>query len=330
MTPKRRIRCSGSRGFTLIELLVVIAIIGILIALLLPAVQKVREAANVTACRNNLKQISLAVLNHQTTYRRLPPDGWGWMWLGDPDRPDGPRQPGGWIYNTLPFLEQAQLHNLGAGITTEGARQAAAIEMVHTPLPLFYCPSRRPCQLYPDVSAHGGQDYHTSVFRVHLTQGARTDYAACAGDGANDQVFPGPDNIAQGDDDAWWNANRPTNEYTGVIFQRSAITLTDLINGASNTYLAGEKFLNPDHYDNGRDDADNENIYVGMDNDTSRSTIRPPWQDQRGLDSGTIGSVVFGSAHFGGFNMAYCDGSVRWIAYAVDPTVHRKAGRRYP
>ena len=333
MTPKRQIRCRGRRGFTLIELLVVIAIIGILIALLLPAVQKVREAANRTHCANNLKQISMAILNHQTTYRRFPPDGWGWMWLGDPDRADGPNQPGGWIYNTLPFLEQSQLHQLGAGITDQTRRQQAAIEMVNTPLPLFYCPSRRISRAYPDVSAHmwGGTtwQYHTSVFSVHLTSGARSDYAACSGDGQDDQVFPGPANHAQGDDENWWNAHSPA--YTGVIFQRSLIRLADVGNGASNTYLAGEKYLDPDHYDNGRDSGDNENIYVGMDNDTTRSTSRPPRQDQRGFDpNNTIGPVIFGSAHFGGFNMAYCDGSVRWIAYDVNPTIHRKAGRRFP
>jgi type II secretory pathway pseudopilin PulG len=86
---------------------VVIAIIGVLIALLLPAVQKVRETANRVKCANNLKQISLAIQNHQTTWNRLPADGWGWMWLGDPDRGNDRHQPGGWIYNILPFLEQS-------------------------------------------------------------------------------------------------------------------------------------------------------------------------------------------------------------------------------
>jgi prepilin-type N-terminal cleavage/methylation domain-containing protein/prepilin-type processing-associated H-X9-DG protein len=329
MTLKGQSRWRGRFGFTLIELLVVIAIIGILVALLLPAVQKVREAANRVKCQNNLKQISLAVLNHETTYGRLPPDGWGWMWLGDPDRGSDHRQPGGWIYNSLPFLEQSPLHDLGAGITNQAARQAAAMRMATTPLPLFNCPSRRPSRAYPDLANHG-QDYHTSVFRVHLTSGARSDYAACAGDGANDQVFAGPDTYAQGDDDAWWDRTHPDTAYTGVIFQRSEIAMTDVLNGTSNTYLVGEKFLDPDHYENGVDLGDNENIYVGMDNDISRSTVRPPRQDQRGLDPGTIATIVFGSAHFGGFNMAYCDGSVRWIDYTVDPTIHRKAGRRFP
>jgi prepilin-type N-terminal cleavage/methylation domain-containing protein/prepilin-type processing-associated H-X9-DG protein len=316
-------------GFTLIELLVVIAIIGVLIALLLPAVQKVRETANRVKCTNNLKQISLAIQNHQTTWNRLPADGWGWMWLGDPDRGNDRRQPGGWIYNILPFLEQSNLHQLGAGITNQAARQAAAMQMVNTPLPLFYCPSRRPCQVYPDLGDHG-QDYHTSIFRVHLTSGARTDYAACAGDGTHDEVFAGPDDHTQGDSDVWWDMKHPDTEYTGVIFQRSEIVITDILNGTSNTYLVGEKFLDPGHYDNGVGKGDNENIYVGMDNDTTRSTIRFPRQDKRGLDSGTIETVVFGSIHFGSFNMAYCDGSVRTIDYSVDPAIHRMAGRRFP
>src|SRR5262245_46642638 len=93
-------------GFTLIELLVVVAIIGILIALLLPAVQRVREAASRVSCQNNLKQLGLAIHHHHDLYERFPSGGWGWYWVGEPSRPSDHTQPGGWAYNLLPFVEQ--------------------------------------------------------------------------------------------------------------------------------------------------------------------------------------------------------------------------------
>src|SRR5262249_35818591 len=103
-------------GFTLIELLVVIAIIAVLVGLLLPAVQRVREAANRTRCANNLKQMGLAALNHESTYKRFPGGGWGERWVGEPDRGTGNSQPGGWVYQLLSFVEQENLRSWGAGL----------------------------------------------------------------------------------------------------------------------------------------------------------------------------------------------------------------------
>ena len=84
---------SSQRGFTLIELLVSMSVIGILIAVLLPAVQTSREAARRTQCRNNLRQMAVAIQNHESSFRAIPGGGWGWQWIGEPDRGVGVKQP---------------------------------------------------------------------------------------------------------------------------------------------------------------------------------------------------------------------------------------------
>ena len=111
-------------GFTIIELLVVIGIIGILIAMLIPAVQAVRETARQMQCRNHVKQLALAVLLHEQTHRHFPTGGWDWSWSGDPDRGFKSQQPGGWFYNILPYMEQQSLHDLGKGL--KGDQKMAA------------------------------------------------------------------------------------------------------------------------------------------------------------------------------------------------------------
>ena len=96
-------RQRAKRAFTLVELLVVITIIGILIALLLPAVQAAREAARRTQCSNNLKQLALSSLNLEQTQRHFPTGGWGFLDTGDPNRGTGRNQPGGWLSTSCRF-----------------------------------------------------------------------------------------------------------------------------------------------------------------------------------------------------------------------------------
>ncbi|HEY7154729.1 MAG TPA: DUF1559 domain-containing protein, partial [Gemmataceae bacterium] len=91
-----------------------------------------------------------------------------------------------------------------------------------------------------------------------------------------------------------------------------------------NTFLIGEKYLNPNSYTTGLDTADNENLYAGFDNDNSRCTDQPPMRDRRGYAD----TFRFGSAHPAGLNMAYCDGSVQFILFSVDPQVFAQAGSR--
>ena len=105
-------RQRAKRAFTLVEPLVVITIIGILIGLLLPAVQAAREAARQLQCRNNLKQLALAALDHEHVNHWLPTGGWGSTWVGDPDAGFGTLQPAGFFYNVLPYMEQQALHDL--------------------------------------------------------------------------------------------------------------------------------------------------------------------------------------------------------------------------
>ncbi|NLE37478.1 MAG: DUF1559 domain-containing protein, partial [Pirellulaceae bacterium] len=165
-----------SRGFTLVELLVVIAIIGILIALLLPAVQAAREAARRATCANNLKQIGAAALNHESAHGFLPSAGWGFIWVGDPDRGFGETQPGGWIYSLLPYLEQKEIFDIGTGMATIPKKQAAA-SMCGMALPTFNCPSRRDAKMYPVIWAN-----YINVQNNMVKGDARSDYAANGGD----------------------------------------------------------------------------------------------------------------------------------------------------
>src|SRR6478752_5564964 len=139
---QRRIR----KGFTLVELLVVIAIIGILVALLLPAIQAAREAARRNQCVNNLKQLSLGVLNHESTMKQLPSAGLGYSWVGDPNYGFGRKQPGGWIYNTLPFIEEQAIHDMGMGVGSnwnDATRKKIFADRAAMTIKTLICPSRR-------------------------------------------------------------------------------------------------------------------------------------------------------------------------------------------
>jgi prepilin-type N-terminal cleavage/methylation domain-containing protein/prepilin-type processing-associated H-X9-DG protein len=339
------------RGFTLVELLVVIAIIGILVGLLLPAVQAAREAARRMQCSNNLKQIGLAMLNFESANRTIPAGGYD----GDPRLPgmqydEAPGayegstccragHPDGWnqFFKILPFMEQNAVYNLArfdvAPLhTSRPANYDGEDDVARAIIPTYYCPSRR------------GPTVYGSNF-------SRNDYAGAAG-------FYQGEILENGTQSGWnppvWQPQIPAaplgmeprrNERTRENFgnfsgrrgyivwaaQGAKRRLGDVNDGTSNSIMAAEKALPISAH--GVDGGDNERWQnSGWDEDNIRYHF-PPMADtdpknrpRRDMDnpsftSNNVWRRFFGSAHPGGLNAVYGDGSVRFSSFSVDPVV---------
>jgi prepilin-type N-terminal cleavage/methylation domain-containing protein len=350
-------------GFTLVELLVVIAIIGVLVALLLPAIQAAREAARRAQCQNNLKQLGLGALNHEGTYGFYPTGGWSYDWGPDPDRGFGKDQPGGWPYNLLPFIEQGNLHRLGSGTAYAGsAREAALTQLWTTNVSAYRCPSRGASDLqfadFNDVNVKNAGIYPSTIGKA--TGVFKTDYAANTGttDESDGYIwFNGASSALNGDYSGAETSfatklknapmdfcgETPASAFQvnwvhycqdGVIYIRSETEIRNIPDGTSNTYLIGEKYVMPEAYGGSVGDTENQGAYIGFDWDNQRTAhntiwgtdpeLRQPRADRSGYDS----TDNFGSAHPAIFHMVYCDGSVQAISYDVDPFIHSYGANR--
>jgi hypothetical protein len=289
----------------LVELLVVIAIIGILIALLLPAIQAAREAARRTECANNTKQLALACLLHEEQQRFFPSGGWGYRWVGDSSRGYGAGQPGSWLFNILPFVEHANIYDYGRDLAAADRLRAVA-QQNQVVVQFFFCPTRR----LPRTRPNTFNPYNSAPLSIIV----RSDYSANSGDFGNALMSPPegpPPNMV--DRFNWDNAQRGL---TGVCYVKSEIDAAKITDGLSKTLLVGEENLNPQHYESGVPLNDNQGAYTGFNYDNNRVANRqfPPGPDTVGQDR----LAAFGSAHFSGWHAAYCDGSVNFLSYDLD------------
>lgn len=300
------LRNERMRGFTLIELLVVIAIIAVLIALLLPAVQQAREAARRSSCRNNLKQIGVALHNYHDIHSQLPP---GFISVSD-------RNSFSWPARILPQLDQGTLFNLLADDFDRTSRwNATDPEEVRTVLPVFRCPS----DISPKTAAHP----NTTVFD------AVSSYLGNAGGFPYNKTS----NFLGG-----WSIHNDTlrgfaAETVGAFWQNSAAKFDDFGDGTSNTVMVGEvswaysqsQFVYGSLQSNAQSGSKSamQAMRMGCFEINPAPTLEGTWGTDAGpptYDSNDrrYASYAWHSSHTGGAHFVMADGSVRFISQNIE------------
>lgn len=290
------IRPTGNRyGFTLIELLVVIAMIGVLVSLLLPAVQQAREAARRSQCKNNLKQIGLALHNYHDSYNQFPPS----MVFQTPflaTRGDRPKRANGWAWTSfiLPYVDQAPLYNQ---INFNASLVLPANQVpIATLLQIAVCPSIPPIQ-YCKVGA---------ISSPGITA---TNYVGNSGSYTLSDYY-----------------NSATARKNGVLIEDAKIGIRDITDGSSNTVAVGETVF----WGNG----DTANTFYWDPSWFGRVQAATPTSDcpecitrngayrmnPPSISSALVLRNVFGSKHVGGAHFLLSDGAVRFISENINTT----------
>ncbi|MFK7777646.1 MAG: DUF1559 domain-containing protein [Gimesia sp.] len=322
------------KGFTLIELLVVIAIIAILIALLLPAVQQAREAARRSTCKNNLKQIGLALHSYNETHGVFPPGsvvtltngGSGntirWRPWIEAGTPGGVGTQGtSWMFQLLPFVDQATIFNKWNNNTNVmGNRIVAEVN-----IPGFYCPSRRGKVRKLDEKLQLDETPGATTITNPFTKGG-TDYGGCSGAGncfSDTFAGGGHESLGVGASKEWLGTLG--GGHLGIFYPNSDTAIRDINDGTSNTLMTGEmQRLRGSNSTLSLDSWAAGGVANIFDTDTAGSSSENGSGVNKGINGGQYEAP--GSDHIGGAHFGLADGSVRFISENIDNTTLNRIG----
>jgi prepilin-type N-terminal cleavage/methylation domain-containing protein len=319
-----RLRCRRPSGFTLVELLVVIAIIGVLVALLLPAVQAAREAARRSSCSNKLKQLAIGLHNHHDTHNKLPPGGQGAV-LPTPNLTNTTTMFNGtsWMVFNLPFIEQQPLYDkyrfdLAYNSVENGSTVGPVVVATH------YCPSGPDPKKYLDPNTNVNTNPSTHYYGVMGPGGATDNFQLVIGGTTYQYRYGG-----SGGNGAW-SFHGMLSHYqdaTGSISTGRVVRLSDVLDGTTNTLMLGEISVNLPVNRPGTTVAQPNQYRTWIRGNSGGSgatkNVRYPMNSTLYNGTNNFNEISFGSQHPGGAQFALGDASVRFIPQTIDLLIYQ-------